>query len=108
MKRNIISLSCLAVIFLLSSCYTSKISHGNLTVDSPTVKVNSVKNHSLIEGLIPLNKGYEAKNFVGNKTNYMTKSQITFVDGLLRFITLGIYTPSTTSFYVHENESLAK
>ncbi len=100
MKKNANLLSCLIVALLMSSCYTAKVAHGSLTTDSPVIKVNSKKNHALIEGLVPLNGGFEAKKYVGERRDYVTKSQITFVDGLLRFITLGIYTPSTTSFYV--------
>jgi len=100
MKKSITLLSCLFVALLMSSCYTAKVAHGSLTTDSPVVKVNSKKNHALIEGLVPLNGGFEAKKYVGERRDYVTKSQITFVDGLLRFITIGIYTPSTTSFYV--------
>lgn len=100
MKKNATLLSCLTAILLMSSCYTARIAHGNLTTDSPVVKVNSKKNHYLIEGLIPLNDGLQASKYIGDRTNYVTKNQITFVDGLLRVITFGIYTPSTTTFYV--------
>lgn len=100
MKKNATQLSCIAVALLMSSCYTAKVAHGSLTTDSPVVKVNSKKNHALIEGLVPLNNGFEAKKYVGDRKDYVTKSQMTFVDGLLRVITLGIYTPTTTSFYV--------
>lgn len=108
MKKNATLLSCLVVASLMSSCYTAKVAHGSLTTDSPVVKVNSKKNHALIEGLVPLNGGFEAKKYVGERRDYVTKSQITFVDGLLRFITLGIYTPSTTSFYVPLTEVSTK
>ncbi len=108
MVKNATLLSCLAAVLLMSSCYTAKIAHGSLTTDSPVVKVNSKKNHALIEGLIPLNDGFEAKKYVGERKDYVTKSQITFVDGLLRLITLGIYTPSTTMFYVPLSEAPAK
>lgn len=100
MNKNVSLMGCLCVALLVSSCYTAKIAHGTLTTDSPVVKVNSKKNHAIIEGLVPLGGGYEAKKYVGERVNYVTKSQITFVDGLLRVITLGIYTPSTTTFYV--------
>ncbi len=100
MKKNATLLTCLVVALFMSSCYTAKIAHGTLTTDSPVVKVNSKKNHALIEGLVPLNGGYVAKKYVGERSDYMTKSQITFVDGLLRFVTFGIYSPSTTNFYV--------
>ena len=92
----------------MSSCYTAKVAHGSLTTDSPVVKVNSKKNHALIEGLVPLNNGFEAKKYVGDRKDYVTKSQITFVDGLIRLITLGIYTPSTTSFYAPLNDVSTK
>lgn len=100
MKKSITLLSCLFAALFMSSCYTAKVAHGSLTTDSPVVKVNSKKNHALIEGLVPLNGGFEAKKYIGERKDYVTKSQITFVDGLLRFITIGIYTPSTTTFYV--------
>ena len=93
----------MAVLFM-SSCYTAKIAHGSLTNDSPVVKVNSKKNHALIEGLLPLGNGYEAKKYIGERTDYVTKSQITFVDGFLRLITFGLYTPFTTTFYVPLSE----
>ncbi|MCX2451854.1 hypothetical protein OQX61_11340 [Pedobacter sp. PLR] len=108
MKKNVTLLSCLTVVLLMSSCYTAKVAHGTLTTDSPVVKVNSKKNHALIEGLVPLGDGYAAKKYVGDRTNYVTKSQITFVDGLLRVITLGIYTPSTTTFYVPLSDVTSK
>ena len=96
MKRKVSLLSCLAVALLMSSCYTAKVAHGSITVDAPVIKVNSKKNHALIEGLIPLGNGLDAKKYVGGRTDYITKSQITFVDGFLRLITAGLYTPSTT------------
>lgn len=95
-------------VLLMSSCYTAKIAHGTLTTDSPVVKVNSKKNHALIEGLLPLGNGYEAKKYIGERTDYVTKSQITFVDGFLRLLTFGLYTPSTTTFYVPLSEVTKK
>lgn len=108
MRKKVSLLGCLAVSLLLSSCYTAKIAHGSLTTDAPVVKVNSKKNHALIEGLIPLGNGWDAKKYVGDRTDYVTKSQITFVDGFLRLITAGLYTPSTTTFYVPISEVTKK
>ncbi|HEX7367143.1 MAG TPA: Bor family protein [Pelobium sp.] len=95
-KLSVLGLS----LILFSSCYTSKVAVGDIKIDEPTVKVNSVKNHNLIYGLIPLTKGYEAKTYVGNKSNYIIKTQHSFVDGLLNVITFSIYNPTTTTFYV--------
>lgn len=104
MKKTIKSLSlCLAVISL-SSCYTSKTAVGNMSLDAPSVKVNTMKNNALIAGLVPLGKGHQAKQFIGDRTNYVVKSQMTFVDGLLGAITLGIYTPTTTTLWVPLDE----
>ena len=108
MKKNVSLSVCFAGVLLMSSCYTAKIAHGSLTSDSPVVKVNSKKNHALIEGLVPLGGGLNAKTYVGDKSDYVTTSQITFVDGLLRLITLGIYTPSTTTFYLPINDVTKK
>lgn len=104
MRKKVSLLCCLAITVLMQSCYTAKIAHGSLTLDEPVVKVNSKKNHALIEGLLPLSNGLDAKKYVGERTDYLTKSQITFVDGFLRVITWGIYTPSTTTFYVPLSE----
>lgn len=98
--KKIVLFGCLCATISMSSCYTAKIAHGSLNVDSPVVKVNSKKNHALIEGLIPLNSGWEAKKYIGDRKDYVTKSQMTFIDGFVGLITLGIYTPTTTTFYV--------
>ncbi len=84
----------------MTSCFTSKVAVGNASVTAPSVEINKVKNPSLIGGLIPLKEGYDAKDYVGNKENYIIKNQWTFVDGLLHFVTFGVYTPTTTTFHV--------
>ena len=104
MKTKLTLSSLLAICFMMTSCYTTKIANGNLTKESPVVKVNSVKNHFLIYGLVPLKSEYEAKKYVGEKENYVIQTQHTFVDGLLNVITFGIYNPTTTSFYLPVND----
>lgn len=105
MKRKLTVSGLLAACIMMSSCYTTKIANGNLTPDSPVVKVNSVKNHFLIYGLVPLKNGYQAKKYVGEKENYVIQTQHTFVDGLLNVITFGIYNPTTTTFYLPINDT---
>ena len=99
MKKTIL-FTFLGFSLLASSCYTSKVAHGNLTVDSPVVKVNSKKNHHLIYGLINLTPGHNASKYVGDTEDYIVKTQHSFVDGLLNSITFGIYNPTTTTFYM--------
>lgn len=91
----------LGLAFTLTSCYTTTTAVGKLDKDSPMVKVNSIKNHFLICGLIPVSNGkVQDTKYVGDAKNYQVKKSITFVDGLLNFITFGIYTPSTTTYYM--------
>lgn len=89
----------------LTSCYSTTTCVGTVKKDDPTVKVNSVKNHFLIEGLIGIgNHKVEDSKYVGEHKNYKVKKSLTFLDGLLRVITFGIYTPATTTYYVPLNE----
>lgn len=95
-KFCMIALMCI----FMTSCYTSRVANGSMTATEPTVKVNSQKNQFLLWGLVPLSKTQTAKEYVGDKKNYTTETTWTFVDGLLNCITLGIYTPTTTNYYL--------
>lgn len=65
------------------------------------VEVAAKKNHILLWGLIPLaSSKQEVKQVLDNKKDYQIQSQQTFIDGLLGCITLGIYTPTTTVYYL--------
>lgn len=98
-------LAFISVMLFMSSCYNAKVCVGTMKSDDPSVKVNSVMNHHLLYGLIPVgNNKIEAKKYVGERSNYAVKNKWTFVDGLLGCITLGIYTPTTTTFYVPLND----
>lgn len=102
--KKFLLLASLAVV--MSSCYTSRVFHGSVTENTPQVEVSSKKNPIMLWGLLPLkNADQKASNVVGNKTNYTTKTTWTFVDGLLNCVTLGIYTPTTTVYYVPVDEA---
>ncbi|WP_165022072.1 Bor family protein [Dysgonomonas sp. ZJ279] len=92
----LIAMACM----LMTSCYTAKVANGNIGITEPTVKVNSKKNHFLLWGLVPLGETQVAKDYVGDRTDYTTENTWTFVDGLLNCVTFGIYSPTTTSYYV--------
>lgn len=98
--KKLLFLPVLMCAFLFSSCYTSRVAHGNMTFEEPMVKVNSKKNHNVLWGLVPVKSDQKATSFIGDKKDYVTQRQSTFVDGLLNFITFGIYNPSTTTYYV--------
>lgn len=98
-KRNLFLGLLLAV--SLSSCYNCKVACGDITPKSPVVKVNSEWNHHFLFGLIPgKNADMQGKQYVNNAPNYVVKTNMTFVNGLVGALTLGIYTPTTTTFYV--------
>lgn len=95
---------CGAVLFAslsLTSCYNTKVVCGDITRQTPVVKVNSEWNHHLLYGLVPLkNAKMEAKEYVGNKKSYVVKTNQTFINMLVNAITFGLYTPTTTTYYL--------
>lgn len=94
-------LTCTIITLLMSSCYTSKVFHGNMTENTPQVEVASKGNSILLWGLVSLeNSKQKASDVVGTKSNYTTVTKWTFVDGLLSCVTFGIYTPTTTKYYL--------
>lgn len=42
----------------------------------------------------------EAKEYVGNKKDYVVKTNQTFINLLINGITFGLYTPTTTTYYL--------
>ena len=102
MKTSMRSLLIVAtLVFLFSSCCSTRTYHGNTTENTAMVEVASKKNHILLWGLLPLESSKQnVKDVVENKKDYQIQSQHTFVDGLLGMITLGIYTPTTTTYYL--------
>jgi predicted small secreted protein len=94
MKKTVFALACvLAISVLMSSCYTLTYSVGEGAKSGVEVQE---KNHYLIYGLAPL-KTSDPTKMAGNATDYTVTIQHSFVDGLLSAITLGIYTPTTTT-----------
>ncbi|MGI6242800.1 MAG: Bor family protein [Prevotella sp.] len=89
------------VVVTLSSCYSATTCVGTLKADDPAVEVNSVKNHHFLYGLIDGgNTKLEGSKYIGERKNYKVKKSTTFVDGLLEAITFGIYSPTTTAYYL--------
>lgn len=92
---------CALLVLSLSSCYNVKLCVGDVQKNEPVVEVNSVMNHHLLYGLIPVgNTNINPKEYVGEAENYVVKYKWTFLDGFLSCLTCGIYTPTTTTFYL--------
>jgi hypothetical protein len=92
MKKSILnSVLVVAVAVCMTSCYSLSYSVGKGAQTGVEVKG---KNHYLIEGLIPVG-GTTPAELAENAANYDVKIVHSFVDGLLRAITGGIYSPTT-------------
>lgn len=98
---------CVCAALLLTSCFSSTVCVGDMKPSDPCYKVDTKKNHHFLYGLIgrPEIKG---KNYVDGAKSYKVKRSQTFVDGLLQSVTFGIYTPTTTTFYVPRNAKKSK
>lgn len=97
----ILALGILVMSATLTSCYNTKVACGDISVKTPVVKVNSEWNHHFLYGLIPGNNAdMEAEKYVEKSENYVVKTNMSFVNGLVGCLTLGIYTPTTTTYYI--------
>ena len=86
---------------VLASCYNTRIIVGDVKPKEPLVQVNSEWNHHLIFGLVPLdNATMVAADYVNNRPNYVIKTNQSFLNGLVGILTMGIYTPTTTTYYI--------
>lgn len=86
-----------AVMFL-SSCYCDKIAVGTIQPDEKLVHVASERNAHFLGGLVVTKE--KAKSNVPDVENYVIETKQTFGDGFVSALSLGIYTPTTTKYYV--------
>ena len=85
----------------LTSRYSTRLTYGNVKPKEPMVQVNKVWNHHLIGGLVPVgNNKLSTEEYVNGAPNYMVKTNRSFLNGFISWVTGGIYTPSQTKFYV--------
>lgn len=106
MKSKFLFGVCCICIATLSSCYSSSVYVGKLHPQEDVTCVGTSHNAHFLGGLIG-SKKIRAKKYVDNLQDYKIKTNHSFVDYLLTGITLGIYTPTTTKFYVND-EGLKK
>ncbi|NIK73792.1 hypothetical protein FHS56_001305 [Thermonema lapsum] len=93
MKKNLLNLVfAFAISFLATSCYTLTYSVGEGAKTGVEVRE---KNHYLIGGLAPL-KTSDPTKMAGNSKDYTVTITHTFIDGLISYLTFGLYTPTTT------------
>lgn len=94
MKKLVLNASFfLLSICLLTSCYTQSYVVGN----GPSTGIEEKeRSHYLVYGLAPL-KTADPGKMAGEAKDYKVTVQHTFVDGLINFLTAGIYSPTTTT-----------
>ena len=99
MKKVILGVCMTCAVLMLESCYSSTVCVGNMKPETPAVKVSTKHNSHFIGGLIGEGKA-RAKDYVEGAKDFKVKHQLTFLDYVISYVTMGIYTPSTTKFYV--------
>lgn len=84
---------------MLCSCYTSRILVGDTKPKEPMIEVAKSHDAHFIGGLVKTAKNI-AEEHIGETENYMIRSQYGFGDIVLSAITVGIYTPTTSKYYI--------
>lgn len=85
----------------LTSCYCDKMVVGNVEQSDTLVHVASIRNAHVLTGAIVTHE--KVKNYVGETQDYVVANKRTFGDLLIAGLTAGIYTPTTTKFYVKKD-----
>lgn len=92
---------CTFLPLLLTSCYSTKITVGELPKDTPLLEVGTVWTNHFIYGLVPGNNAsLDAKDYVGDNQSYLVKTSHPFIQQLVGVLTFGIYTPCETKFLI--------
>ena len=68
-------------------------------MEEAAVEVNTAHNAHFIGGIIG-HPSVEDQEYVGDSKDYSIKNYTSFTDGLVTALTLGVYSPSTTKFYL--------
>lgn len=81
------------------SCNTSRMLIGDVRPKEPMVEVSKEHNAHFIGGLVKTGKTI-AEEHVGTAENYAVVTRNGFGDLMLSMVTAGIYTPTTTKYYI--------
>jgi hypothetical protein len=93
MKNKFVSFTMLSFLCLsMASCYTLTYAVGSGAQTGETI---TEKNHYLVSGLATI-KTSDPNRMAGDAKNYQVTIKHSFVDGLINFLTSGLYTPTTT------------
>lgn len=95
-------LSLIGIAFLMSSCFCDKITVGNVSPEEPLVHVASRHNPHFLMGAVVSHE--KAKGSIPGVDNYVVEVKRTFGDLFVSAITIGIYQPTTTKYYVEKSD----
>jgi hypothetical protein len=98
--KNIRFVLLFILVYFFHSCFISQYQVGNIEKGQPVIRIGCKKNHYLIYGLAPLSNKQIASDVIGNRKNYIIKTQRTLVDMIISILTKGIYTTTTTEYYI--------
>lgn len=108
MKKFIsFSVVILCICMLFSSCYCDKTYIGQWDNNDIPVHVASTHNSHCLMGAIVSH--HDASKYVSDSEDYIIANKRTFGDLLITSLTLGIFSPTTTKYYVkstNENVTL--
>lgn len=99
--KKIVSLGLCSAVLCLTSCYNTRMCVGNVSPLDPVVEVNEQWNDHFLYGWIPgKNSKMKTADYVNNASDYVVKTNTTFLNGLVGVVTMGIYTPTQTRYYL--------
>jgi hypothetical protein len=98
--RKIIVLALMA--FLFTSCYNTRIVVGDMKNTETAKEVKKVWTHHFLFGLIPGgNATANPEQYLPEgQMDYMVKTNQNFWNALVGSVTMGIYTPTQTKYYI--------
>ena len=85
----------------MTSCYCDKTYVGNVKPHDELVHVASSRNGHVFGGAMVTKNN--VSQYVGDTKDYVIANKHTFGDLLLSGLTAGIYTPTTTKYYVKKD-----
>ncbi len=86
---------------VLTSCFCDKMYVGNVKSHDDLVHVASSHNTHIFGGFIVSKNN--VSHYIGNTQDYVIENKRTFGDLFVSGITLGIYSPTTTKYYVKKD-----
>ncbi len=106
MKKNIIRIATgVALVLTATSCYNTRMYHGNVNENTQLVEVDKKWNTHLLGGLVSLKSAkLTEQEYNPGTENYMIKTNRNVWNSLISGITFGIYTPTQTKVYIPASE----